>query len=78
MSEGLDGYEDCIFYQYHLVGGPKDGEVSTGLRPYFRLAFPQDGGVYAVPKEIECLGPEEYVEWLNDNTRKIVLVYQGT
>ena len=69
----LEGFSDCIFYQYFFVGGPKDGEIANGFRPYFSLTY--NGLVYEVfnPKD----SPDEYVEWVNDGTRKITLHYKG-
>lgn len=73
MSIPLEGFPDCVFYNYYLIGGPNDGEVSNGFRPYFRLTI--EGAIY------EVLNPDapqdEYVEWVDDGTRKIKLYYKG-
>jgi hypothetical protein len=69
MSEGLSGFPDCIFYQYHLFGGPNDGEVSNGFRPYFQLVI--QGHVYEVPHP-----PETEEQWVDDGTRRIDLFYK--
>jgi hypothetical protein len=73
MSMPLEGFSDCIFYQYYLIGGSNDGEISNGFRPYFRLTI--QGQIYEV-KNPEA-SPDEYVEWINDGTRKINLYYNG-
>ena len=73
MSEGLHGFPDCPFYQYHFVGGPEDGTISTGFHPYFRIVM-GDGSIYETLKNES---QDDYVEWLDDGTRKIELCFQG-
>jgi hypothetical protein len=60
-------------YNYHLHGGPRDGEVSNGFRPYYQLEI--DGNIYEVQNS--DASPDEYVEWVNDGTRKIELYWKA-
>lgn len=75
MSVPLNGFPDMPFYNLYFVGGPLDGQVSNGFRPYYRMVI--EGNIYEVNSFADTTDPDDYVEWVDDGTRKITLYHKG-
>ena len=71
----LSGDEGVILYRLYYHGGPDDGVISHGFRPYYQFKNP-DGSIYEIAEGLSPENKDEYVEWVDDFTRAIHLYYR--
>ncbi len=72
---GLTGDPDMMMYRLHFYGGPSDGQLVNGFRPYFKMMIPQPEGPRAVYEAKEK--PPDHLIWVDDFTKDIHLHYKG-
>lgn len=65
-----------MVYLLHMHGGPEDGMIVHALRPYFQMVEPESDKIYRIKGDPDH--PDDYVQWVDDNTRRIDLHWQPT
>lgn len=58
-----------MIYKIYQHAGPRDGEMTYCYKPYFELTI--EGAIYRSKSDVL----DEYVEYVDDGTRKIDLYY---
>lgn len=59
-----------IVYQLYYIGGPLDGTFGIAYRPYCEIGPDERGNVYKAKGT-----PDEYIQWVDDKTRRIDLYH---